>query len=354
MEDHYLNLGGRGLSSSIVAREVPPQCDPLGPENKLVIAAGLLAGTAVPNSGRISIGAKSPLTQGLKETSAGGAAAQKLARLGIQAIVLEGCANHLVSIKVFKGGVEFSAASELSLRGNTDWFKQYRGESDDGSCVISIGPAGEMGLKAAAIAISSPDCLPRIAARGGLGAVLGAKKVKALVIDDRDGEAVATKDPGLFKAAVKAYTQGITSHSLYEGSPRFGPPVLMGLINEMSPLATKNYSQDQRPVSRFLQRYFAAIDSLGLCLFAAIAHLEKSELTKHLIECVSLVLDDTLGEDYLLRLGAMVLCEEREFNTAAGVAAEDDRLPQFFSQEALALSGLIFDVPEAELDGVHE
>jgi aldehyde:ferredoxin oxidoreductase len=65
--------------------------------------------------------------------------------------------------------------------------------------------------------------------------------------------------------------------------------------------------EGQGPVSQFLQRYFAAIDSLGLCLFAAIAPLDMPELTKHLIDCVSLVLDDTLGEDYLLRLGATVL-----------------------------------------------
>jgi len=110
----------------------------------------------------------------------------------------------------------------------------------------------------------------------------------------------------------------------------------------------------QGPVSQFLQRYYAAIDSLGLCLFAAIAPLDMPELTRHLIDCVSLVLDDTLGEDYLLRLGAMVLREEREFNTAAGMTAADDRLPKFFSQDALAPSGLKFDVPEAELDGVHE
>lgn len=551
VNDHYLNLGGRGLSSSIIAREVPPQCDPLGPENKLVIAAGLLAGTSVPNSGRISIGAKSPLTQGIKEANAGGSAAQNLARLGIQAVVLEGTAKDLVSIKIFKDGVAFSSASDLSMAGNTDCFKHYRQENGDECSIISIGPAGELGLKAAAIAVSSPDFMPRIAARGGLGAVMGAKKVKAILIDDRDGEAVAIKDPGLFKAAAKAYSQGITSHPLSEGLRLFGTPVLVGMINEMGTLATKNYSQGQfegagkisgealaellksrpkgktahacmkgcviscsnvctddegklvvsgmefetlalmgsncliddldtiaamngicndigvdtmdvgaaiavameagklawgdgaralelvreisqgtdlgrligngaqftgkalgvariptvkgqslagydprglkgtgvtyatspmgadhtcgnalpspanpdydhtaaqgqGPVSQFLQRYWAAIDSLGVCLFAAIAPLDMPELTKHLIDCVSLVLDDTLGEDYLLRMGAMVLSEERKFNTAAGMTAEDDRLPKFFSQDALAPSGLTFDVAEAELDGLHE
>ena len=103
----YANLGGRGLSSQIISEEVPPIADPLGKDNKLIFAAGILAGTTVPNSGRISIGAKSPLTNTIKEANAGGSAAQMMARLGIQAIVMEGCAQDITSIKVDKSGVEF-------------------------------------------------------------------------------------------------------------------------------------------------------------------------------------------------------------------------------------------------------
>lgn len=80
----YANLGGRGLTSKIVSEEVPPKANPLGKDNKLVIAAGILAATPAPNSGRLSVGAKSPLTGTIKEANSGGSAAQKLARLGIQ------------------------------------------------------------------------------------------------------------------------------------------------------------------------------------------------------------------------------------------------------------------------------
>jgi len=90
---HYVNLGGRGLTSQIISREVPPKADPLGPENKLIFAAGIFAGTSVPCNGRLSVGAKSPLTNTIKEANSGGAAAQKLARLGIQAVIVEGCAT---------------------------------------------------------------------------------------------------------------------------------------------------------------------------------------------------------------------------------------------------------------------
>src|SRR5512136_1232770 len=86
----YTGFGGRALTSAIVSKEVPPLCHPLGGENKLVIAPGLLSGSAGAMSGRISVGCKSPLTGGIKEANSGGQAAQVLARLGFAAIVLEG------------------------------------------------------------------------------------------------------------------------------------------------------------------------------------------------------------------------------------------------------------------------
>jgi len=86
----YAGLGGRALTSTIIAKEVPPLCHPLGEDNKLVIAPGLLSGSAAAMSGRISVGCKSPLTGGIKEANAGGMASQMLGRLGIAAIVLEG------------------------------------------------------------------------------------------------------------------------------------------------------------------------------------------------------------------------------------------------------------------------
>jgi len=86
----YSGLGGRALTSTLVWEEVPPLCDPLGSENKLVLAPGLLSGSAATTSGRISVGCKSPLTGGIKEANSGGQASQYLARLGYAAVVLEG------------------------------------------------------------------------------------------------------------------------------------------------------------------------------------------------------------------------------------------------------------------------
>ncbi|SDM96389.1 Aldehyde ferredoxin oxidoreductase, N-terminal domain, partial [Geoalkalibacter ferrihydriticus] len=83
----WAGLGGRGLTSAVVAKEVPPTCHPLGPNNKLVFASGLLTGTPAANSGRLSAGAKSPLTGTIKESNAGGTAAQMLTRMGVKAII---------------------------------------------------------------------------------------------------------------------------------------------------------------------------------------------------------------------------------------------------------------------------
>lgn len=86
--DEWAASGGRALSAKILLKEVDPKCDPLGPSNKLIFAPGCLSGTAAPTSGRMSVGAKSPLTHGIKEANSGGQAAQKLMRLGYRAVII--------------------------------------------------------------------------------------------------------------------------------------------------------------------------------------------------------------------------------------------------------------------------
>ena len=88
--EEYQGLGGRGLTSVMINTEVSPGCEPLGPENKLIFAPGLLSGTKLVNTGRLSVGAKSPLTAGIKESNVGGTAAAALGRLGITAVIVEG------------------------------------------------------------------------------------------------------------------------------------------------------------------------------------------------------------------------------------------------------------------------
>ena len=168
----YSGLGGRGLTSTIIANEVHPLCHPLAEENKLVIAPGLLTGTTASCNGRLSIGAKSPLTGGVKESSTGGLAAQKLARLGIAAIVIEGLpsADSLYIIHIDVNGAKIIPANELRGLSNTATVARLTERCGEKAGYICIGQAGEMKLVASSIATTDMDNIPcRHAGRGGLG-----------------------------------------------------------------------------------------------------------------------------------------------------------------------------------------
>ena len=185
----YAGLGGRALTSRLLRQEVDPTCHPLSEANKLVVAPGLLTGTSAANSGRISVGGKSPLTGGIKESNAGGLVSQKLARLGIMAVVVEGKpheADGFYLVKISQDGVEFFPASEYEGLGNYRTMAQLWKRFGRGVGVMSIGQAGEKRLTAASINFADPHGRPgRAAGRGGLGALMGSKKLKALVVDDK-------------------------------------------------------------------------------------------------------------------------------------------------------------------------
>lgn len=106
IESDYKGLGGRAMTSTVVAKEVPADCHPLGADNKLVIAPGMLSGTAAAMSGRLSIGCKSPLTGTIKEANAGGQPSQVIARLGYAAIILEGKGNGKDLYKIYINKLE--------------------------------------------------------------------------------------------------------------------------------------------------------------------------------------------------------------------------------------------------------
>ena len=125
----YAGLGGRAMTSGIVAKEVPPLSHPLGEDNKLVIAPGLLSGSVAAMSGRISVGCKSPLTGGIKESNSGGQPSQMLARLGYAAIVLEGMpkdAKRFYKIFIDKDAVQISEADGLRMLGNYDLIEKMK------------------------------------------------------------------------------------------------------------------------------------------------------------------------------------------------------------------------------------
>ncbi len=245
----YEGLGGRGLTSAIVSKEVPADCHPLSGENKFVIAPGLLSGTYGAMTGRISVGCKSPLTGGIKEANAGGQPAQVLARLGYAAIVLEGKPKDDTPYKVYinKDGVKVVPDNTLKMLPNYDLIEKMKGEYGEKIACISIGPAGEMKMAAASVACTDMELRPtRHCGRGGVGAVMGSKGVKVIVLDDTDMPVRQAKDPERFKEANKKFVQGLQQHAVTgQALPAYGTNVLTNIINEVGGYPTYNFKQGQ-------------------------------------------------------------------------------------------------------------
>ena len=245
----YAGLGGRAMTSTIISKEVPPLCHPLGEDNKIVFAPGMLSGTASVVSGRLSVGCKSPLTGGIKEANSGGQAAQVLARLGYAAIILEGKPKDDTLYKVFidKDGVKITEDNSLKKLGNYDLVEKMKADHGDKITCMSIGPAGEMKMSAASIAITDMELRPtRHAGRGGVGAVMGSKGVKVIVLDDTGIKMRSPKDPEKFKAANKAFTEGLKKHPVTgQGLPAYGTNVLTNVINEAGAYPTRNFASGQ-------------------------------------------------------------------------------------------------------------
>lgn len=541
-------LGGRGLSSTIIAKRVDPKTDALGPENVMVFSAGILAGTAVPNGGRLSVGAKSPLTGGIKEANAGGTSARKLANLGIQAVVAEGQAAEPSILVINPEGAELKPAGDLWGLGTYATIERLRADYGDKIGIICCGPAGEMLMKNSSVISTTHDFYPRTASRGGLGSVMGSKKLKAIVINDMRERGKEVADPQALKRAAAVLANGIRSDQVMHFIKDFGTGCLVTMADGLECLSTKNFSAGQfadnyeisgekmswlmndRPnsnskhhcmpecvvycsqvftdekgdyvtsgfefetlglvgsncmindidvlakidrlcddlgidtietggalgvamegglipwgdadaaynlvkeigegtengkligegclatgkalgvkripvvkgqgisawdprvlkatgvtystspmgadhtcgnalpamnydasspegqaeKSKDLQRYFAAIDTLGMCLFPALPISAKSMLEKKLVEAVGAILGEDLSKNYLRELGAKVLAIEVDFNRRAGFTRQDDRLPSFMLEEKVMPSGNVFDVPEEDIDSVYD
>jgi len=241
----YAELGGRGLTAAILVNEVPATCHPLSAQNKLIFAPGMLTGTGAPCGGRLSAGAKSPLTGTIKEANSGGMGATALAKLGIKALVLEGKPNDdaLYRLIVKKDGVTIDTVNDLRGVGNYDTVARQVSQFGEKIACISIGQAGEMKTGGASVAVTDVELRPtRHCGRGGLGAVMGAKHVKVIVIDTEEGQPVKPADGEAFKAAVKKFNAGLKGHPVTgEGLPKYGTNV----INSAGALPTGNFSAGQ-------------------------------------------------------------------------------------------------------------
>ncbi|MBI2873607.1 MAG: aldehyde ferredoxin oxidoreductase [Firmicutes bacterium] len=245
-------LGGRALSSAILAAEVDPRCDPLGPDNKLILAPGLLASGLASSAGRLSAGAKSPLTGTAKESNGGGMTAGRLARAGIRALIVEGqVPRGGLAYLVIDGGESGEARLEdaAALRGLGAYAAAalLRGKYGPRAGLALVGPTAEAGFGSAGIANTDFEGAPsRYSARGGLGAVMGRKGLKAVVIlGGRGGSSadLTAADPDTWNPALKTYRKLLsTLPTTAERYPRWGTASMLANMDVRGGLPTRNFS----------------------------------------------------------------------------------------------------------------
>ena len=251
----YKNLGGRGMTSSIVHDEVPPLCHPLGPNNKLVFAPGIVTGTAAPTSARISVGAKSPLTGGIKESNAGSPWPPYLASMQIKALVVEGQPKekgkywmaHLTwEPKAGKPEVEFLPADEYKGKDLDEVYPKVFERFGKNSSIAGFGVAAEYGYANSGIVFNDLKKRPsRYSGRGGLGAVMASKGLKFIVVDNKGAPGVAIADKALFEQGTKKLADALRTHDVTKPKGAlnaYGTAVLINILNEAGGLPTRNFS----------------------------------------------------------------------------------------------------------------
>jgi len=245
-------LGGRALSARILAGQCDPACDPLGPDNVLVFAPGNLSGTTAPTSGRLSVGCKSPLTGGIKEANAGGNAAQDLMKLGYRAIVVTG----QPSDRTRRWGLEVTGDSVRLVDAT-----EYRGMWNYAACekllagwpkrasAVSLGPAGEKLLAGASVACTDRDKArrpARHAARGGVGAVMGSKCLKWIVVDPGKAPLREPADRRALAKYIKAFSKDYLEGGRHE-TFKYGTSAAVPVANMLHTFPYKNRIDGRNP-----------------------------------------------------------------------------------------------------------
>ncbi|NLJ58904.1 MAG: aldehyde ferredoxin oxidoreductase [Tissierellia bacterium] len=245
VSEQYSKLGGRGLIAKILLNEVKPTCDPLGRYNKLIFATGFLTGSLVSSASRISIGAKSPLTGGIKESNAGGITAMRLAQNGVKAVIVEEIPeeNNWYYIKISKNSCTLESADEYKGMGTFEFCNEMLKKYPN-CAVTCIGSSGERLYGAAAIATMDKENNPnRYSGRGGLGAVMGSKYLKGIVVTDKGSVEISDKEE--FSAALKQYSSVVKDAPSSLTYKSLGTASTSRVTNEMNGLPVNNFSGEK-------------------------------------------------------------------------------------------------------------
>ncbi|AAL80470.1 aldehyde ferredoxin oxidoreductase [Pyrococcus furiosus DSM 3638] len=236
-------LGSRGLAIYLLLKEMDPTVDPLSPENKLIIAAGPLTGTSAPTGGRYNVVTKSPLTGFITMANSGGYFGAELKFAGYDAIVVEGKAEKPVYIYIKDEHIEIRDASHIWGKKVSETEATIRKEvGSEKVKIASIGPAGENLVKFAAIMNDGH----RAAGRGGVGAVMGSKNLKAIAVEGSKTVPIADKQK--FMLVVREKVNKLRNDPVAGGGlPKYGTAVLVNIINENGLYPVKNFQTGVYP-----------------------------------------------------------------------------------------------------------
>jgi len=241
-------LGGRGINIKALYDTTNKNTDPLGPDNPLIFGTGPLTGTIVPSSGRHNITARSPLTGILGDSNSGGFWGAELKQAGYDQIIITGKAERPVYLKIINEKVEICNAEHLWGKNVWETEKLIKEELEDNDVQIaSIGQAGENLVKISGIM----NNLSRAAGRTGMGAVMGSKKLKAVVV--RGNKGIGVYDLKRFSESVEEMIKNIYSSPYYEARSSYGTTMLVELNNRLGNLPFRNsqgsYYKDAEKIS---------------------------------------------------------------------------------------------------------
>jgi len=246
LPEEWKLFGGRRLVAEICNKEINPECYPLGDENKLIITGGALAGYGIPMADRLSVGGKSPLTGGIKESNAGGTVIQSLSKLGICTIIIEGqpSTKDFYILYISKDKTELINASVYKKLGNHELVKEMRKKFNNDVSTISIGPAGEMKMSIAGVFASDTKWHLRPAARGGMGAVMGSKGLKAIVIKNNGTYKPNISNKEEFYSARREFIKKIMNNpETAVRYPKYGTAATLQIKNKIGALPTYNFTR---------------------------------------------------------------------------------------------------------------
>ncbi|MFW6005906.1 MAG: aldehyde ferredoxin oxidoreductase family protein [Candidatus Bipolaricaulota bacterium] len=232
-------LGGRGFGTKLLFDALEPGVEPLSPENMVVIAVGPLTGGPAPTPGRFSASTKSPLTGTITDSNCGGDWGPAFKRTGYDYVVLEGESSEPTYLTIFDEEVELHDAKDIWGKKTSAVTETLQERHGDKAKVLTIGPAGENEVRFAT-AMTGHSAL----GRGGLGAVLGSKNVKAVVV--KGSEKIDYEDKDRLKFVNKEASRNINQSPITSRAyPQFGTAVLMNVINEAGMLPKNNYRNSE-------------------------------------------------------------------------------------------------------------